>query len=77
MNKTFLLLLAASQMQVAGNLLRTQDANDTGLDDVIGKLLGPGGNALAHYAQGDVKGTDDKLKLIADSIYDYLGKSHA
>jgi hypothetical protein len=73
MNKIFLLQLVASQMQVGGNLLRAQDINDTGIDDVIGKMMGPGADALLHYAKGEIKRSDDALKLVADSIYGYLG----
>jgi len=74
MNKLFLLLLAGSQMQVAGNILQAQDANTTGRDDVIGKLLTVGGKAIGAYGNGDLKTVDGSLKVIADSIYEYLGQ---
>lgn len=73
MNRAFLLMLASAQMQVAGQMLQLQDANTTGRDDVIGKVLSTGGKAVGAYGNGDVKSVDASLKLIADSIYDYLG----
>ena len=75
MNKTFIFLLAAMQMQSAGLMLQAQDANTTGRDDIFGKLLSTGGKALGSYANGDVKSVDSSLKLIADSIYDFLGET--
>ncbi|HKO43354.1 MAG TPA: hypothetical protein VJU84_08690 [Pyrinomonadaceae bacterium] len=74
MDKKFLLFLASSQMQVAGQMLQAQDTNTTGRDDVIGKLLSTGGKALGSYSAGDIKSVDASLKLIADSIYDYQGQ---
>lgn len=74
MNKTFLFYMASAQMQVAGRMLQAQDPNPTGRDDVIGKVLNTGGTALGAYASGDVKSVDSALKLIADSIYEYLGQ---
>ena len=77
MNKQFILQLAGVQMQSAGTLLRMQAASESNpankkRDNVIGKVLNEGGNALLAFGVGNVHGVDQDLKLIADSIYDYL-----
>lgn len=72
-NKTFVLQMASAQMQVAGTMLQAQDVDSVGTDDVIGKVLNSGGKAVGALGQGDIQTVDESLRLVADSIYDYLG----
>lgn len=64
--------IAASAMQTAGIILKNKDTNNTGSDDVAGNLLTVGSQALASYSAGDEKGFRKYLKLIADSINNFL-----
>lgn len=65
--------IAASTMNTAGVILKNQDSNTTGSDDMAGNLLSVGGTALASYSSGDEKGFKKALRTIADSIYAFLG----
>ena len=49
MNRNFWYQLAASQMQVVGDMLKFQDANNTGNDDMAGSLLKTGASALLAF----------------------------
>ena len=72
MNKSFWYAFAASQMQVVGDMLKMQDTNATGNDDMAGSLLKVGSTALQAFARGDTKGFRGALKTIADSINAFL-----
>ena len=64
--------IAASSMGTAGVILENKDSNTTGSDDMAGRLLVVGSQALASYSAGDEKGFRKALKLIADSINQFL-----
>lgn len=73
LDRKFVLTLASTQLQVAGQLLEANDADNTGTDDVVGKVTVSLGKAISSFASGDATKVDADLKIIADSIYDYLG----
>lgn len=75
MNKQFWYSFAAAQMQVAGDLLKMQDADNTGSDDMAGSLIKSGSTALMAFVRGDVKGFRKVLRLIADSINTFLDET--
>lgn len=64
--------IAAAGMITAGETIKALDEDTTGTDDIAGKLLSVGGKAMQRLARGDQKGFDKNLKLVADSIYEYL-----
>lgn len=72
MNKQFWYQFAAAQMQVVGDMLKFQDTNNTGNDDMAGSLLKTGSAALQAFARGDTGGFRGALKTIADSINAFL-----
>jgi hypothetical protein len=72
MDRSIWYQFAASQMQAIGDMLKFQDSNTTGNDDMAGNLLKSGSVALLAFARGDVKGFRGALKTIADSIYVFL-----
>ena len=76
-NKQFLLQLAGAQMQSAATVLKYQDTDNTGQDDVAANILKVGGEAMLQYASGNVSGVNENLRLIADSINAYLAEAEA
>jgi hypothetical protein len=58
-----------------GQTLRLLDADSRGNDDVIGQVLQMSGNAVQAFANSDDKGFRKYLKLIADSINEFLSSS--
>jgi hypothetical protein len=68
-----LLLIVAAQLSAFGQTLQVMDSDNKGNDDIAGTILRVSGNALNSYAANDDKGFKKYLKLIADSIYDFLG----
>lgn len=64
--------VASGSMVAGGETLKALDEDTTGADDVAGKLLSVGGKALQKLSQGDTKGFNRNLKLVADAINDYL-----
>lgn len=74
-NKQFLLQLAGAQMQSAATVLKFQDPDNTGQDDVIANVLKVGGEAILQYSSGNVTGVNANLKLVADVINAYLAEA--
>lgn len=72
MNLNVLLLIAGMQMNVAGNVLKQQDADNIGKDDIIGSLLLTGGQVVIAYANGKPSSVNEKLRLLRDAIDAYL-----
>jgi hypothetical protein len=66
-------MMAAAQIQLAGQMIQAQDTDTTGTDDIVGKILVTLGKATNSFALGDVTKVNDDLKVVADAIYDYLG----
>lgn len=64
--------IAASAMSTAGIILQNRDSNTTGSDDMAGKLLSIGSQALASYSSGDEKGFRKALQTIRDAIDTFL-----
>lgn len=68
----FWIQFAASQMQMVGQMLIGRDANTTGSDDMVGKLLSLGSSALSQFFSGNIRGFNGSLKAIRDAIDTYL-----
>ena len=66
--------IASAGMVSAGETLQLMDEDTEGGDDIAGKLLSVGGKAMQRLARGDTKGFNKNLKLVADSINEYLGE---
>jgi hypothetical protein len=75
MNKQFLLQLAGAQMQSAATVLKFQDPDNVGTDDVIANVLKVGGDAILQYSTGNVQGVNANLKIVADTINAYLNEA--
>lgn len=73
LDRKFVLTLTSTQLQVAGQLLEANDSDNTGTDDVVGKVTVSLGKAISSFASGDITKVNEYLKVIADAIYDYLG----
>jgi len=73
MKNKLLVLIIAAQMQAFGTSLRNLDSDNKGNDDIAGQILQIGGNAINAFGNGDDKGFKKYLRLIADSIYEFLG----
>lgn len=70
--KNFWISFAVAQMRAAGQILKSQDADAKGNDDMAGSLLVTGATALDAYLSGNAKGFRGALKTIADSINAFL-----
>lgn len=75
MRNRILILIIAAQMGSFGQTLKALDSDNKGNDDIIGQVLQIGGNAVQAFANSDDNGFRKYLKLIADSIYEFLGTS--
>ena len=72
-DKTFALQLAAAQALAAANLLKFKDADNVGLDDVLGTLFQTGGEVAMRYASGvDVANIDQNLVVAYEALGSYL-----
>lgn len=76
MKNKILLLIVAAQAKAFGTSLRAMDSDDKGNDDIIGHILESAGGALTAYAASDDKGFRKYLKVIADSINEFLSPSN-
>ena len=65
--------IAGSSARGVGRTLRLLDRNDTGADDVGGKIADLFGAALESMAGGDVRNYNSYLKAVADVIYTQQG----
>lgn len=72
MRNRFLYLLIASQVSSFGQSLRVIDSDNKGNDDVIGSIMQLSGSALMAFLNGDTKGFRKYLKIIADTINEFL-----
>lgn len=73
MRNKLLLAVIAAQLGAFGVTLRNLDSDNKGNDDLFGMVLQTSGNALNSYANNDDKGFKKYLRIIADSIYSFLG----
>lgn len=73
MKNRLLLAVIAAQLSAFGVTLRNLDSDNKGNDDVFGQVLQTSGSALNAFANNDDKGFKRYLKIIADSIYSFLG----
>ncbi len=73
MNNIFV-SIAAAAMSTAGIILQNKDTNTTGSDDMAGKLLTIGSQALASYSSGDEKGFRKALQTVRDAIDAFLAQ---
>lgn len=73
MKNQFLLLIISAQAKAFGAVLQSLDTDDKGTDDIFGHVLSTAGSALQSYASSNDAGVKKYLKIIADSIYDFLG----
>lgn len=64
--------VAAGAAVTAGETLKALDEDLEGADDIAGKLFALGGKAAQRLVRNDQKGFDKNLRLLADSIYEYL-----
>ena len=71
-NKQFLLQLAGAQMQSAATVLKYQDPDDAGTDDLIGNVLQGGGEVALRYSANDITGVNDNLVVLRDALSEYL-----
>ncbi len=73
MNNIFV-SIAAAAMSTAGVILQNRDTDTTGSDDMAGKLLSIGSQALASYSSGDEKGFRKALQTVRDAIDAFLAQ---
>lgn len=73
MKNKILFLVIAAQLRAFGVTLKAIDADNKGNDDLFGTILDESGQALSSYASSDDKGFKKYLRIIADSIYTFLG----
>lgn len=73
MKNKLLLAVIAAQLAAFGVTLRNLDSDSKGNDDIFGQILQTSGNALNSFSNNDDKGFKKYLKVIADSIYSFLG----
>jgi hypothetical protein len=71
--KTILLISGAQGMKTASTVLSAEDTNNTGKDDVLAQVLNGGADALLAYTVNNDGKLKTALKVIADTIYSYLG----
>lgn len=74
MRNRFLYVLIASQLSSFGQALRLVDSDNKGNDDVIGTVMQLAGNAIQAFLNNDGKGFRRYLKLIADTINEFLAQ---
>lgn len=75
MRNRILLIIIGAQLQAFGVSLRAMDSDSKGNDDVIGSALQLSGSAIGALANSDTKGFRKYLKLVADSINEFLATS--
>jgi hypothetical protein len=72
-DRTFALQLAASQALAAANLMKFKDADNVGLDDLLGTIFQTGGEVALRYASDvDVKNVDANLLAAYEALGSYL-----
>lgn len=72
-DRNFVLQMAASQAMAAATMLKMKDADNQGLDDLLGVLFQTGGEVALKYASNvDVKNVDKNLLNAYEALGSYL-----